>query len=57
MPDIINHIISAVLLIGACLIFVSYLRISRLVAEIPKGAVRKRWNDLRVLVLFLLPVI
>lgn len=52
MPDIINHIISVVLLIGACLIFVSYLRISRLVAEIPQGAVRKRWNDLRVLVLF-----
>ncbi len=48
----INHFVTLVLFIGACLIFVSYLRIRRLIAEIPKGAVQRRWNDLRVLILF-----
>jgi len=48
----INHFVTLVLFVGACLIFVSYLRIRRLIAEIPKGAVQRRWNDLRVLILF-----
>ena len=52
MQDVTNHFISIVLLVGACLICVSYFRIQRLIGEIPKGAVRKRWGDLRVLVLF-----
>ena len=51
MQDI-NHFVTIVLFVGACLIFVSYLRIRRLIEEIPKGAVRRRWNDLRVLILF-----
>jgi diguanylate cyclase (GGDEF)-like protein len=51
MQDI-NHFVTIVLFVGACLIFVSYLRIRRLIAEIPKGAVQRRWNDLRVLILF-----
>jgi hypothetical protein len=57
MQDITNHFVSFVLLVGACLIGVSYLRIRRLIEEIPKGAVRRRWSDLRTLILFLLPVI
>ncbi len=52
MQDITNHFVTIVLFVGACLIFVSYLRIRRLIEEIPKGAVRRRWNDLRVLILF-----
>ena len=34
-----------------------YVRIQRLMEEIPKGALRKRWSDLKVLILFLSPVI
>jgi diguanylate cyclase (GGDEF)-like protein len=52
MQDITNHFVTIILFVGACLIFVSYLRIRRLIEEIPKGAVRRRWNDLRVLILF-----
>jgi diguanylate cyclase (GGDEF)-like protein len=48
----INHFVTIVLFVGACLIFVSYLRIRRLIEELPKGAVRRKWNDLRVLILF-----
>ena len=48
----INHFVTIVLFVGACLIFVSYFRIRRLITEIPKGAVQRRWNDLRVLILF-----
>jgi len=52
MQDITNHFVTIVLFVGACLIFVSYLRIRRLIEELPKGAVRRKWNDLRVLILF-----
>jgi diguanylate cyclase (GGDEF)-like protein len=52
MQDITKHFVTIILFVGACLIFVSYLRIRRLIEEIPKGAVRRRWNDLRVLILF-----
>jgi diguanylate cyclase (GGDEF)-like protein len=38
--------------VGACLIGVSYVRIQRLIEEIPKGGLRKRWSDLKVLILF-----
>jgi len=52
MQDITSHFVTIVLLIGACLICVSYVRIQRLMEEIPKGALRRRWSDLRVLILF-----
>jgi diguanylate cyclase (GGDEF)-like protein len=52
MQDITNHFITIILFVGAYLIYVSYLRIRRLIEKIPKGAVRRRWNDLRVLILF-----
>jgi diguanylate cyclase (GGDEF)-like protein len=52
MQDITNHFVTIVLFVGACLIFVSYLHIRRLIKELPKGAVRRKWNDLRVLILF-----
>ena len=53
MQDITSHFVTIMLLVGACLIGVSYVRIQRLMEEIPKGALRKRWGDLKVLVLFL----
>jgi diguanylate cyclase (GGDEF)-like protein len=34
------------------MICVSYFRIQSLMEEIPKGALRRRWSDLRVLILF-----
>jgi diguanylate cyclase (GGDEF)-like protein len=52
MQDITSHVVTIMLLVGACLIGVSYVRIQRLMEEIPKGALRKRWGDLKVLVLF-----
>ena len=52
MPDITNHFVTILLLVGACLIGVSYLRIQRVIEEIPKGAVRRRWSDLKLLILF-----
>jgi diguanylate cyclase (GGDEF)-like protein len=52
MQDITSHFITIMLLVGAGLIGVSYVRIQRLMEEIPKGALRKRWGDLKVLVLF-----
>jgi len=52
MQDIATHFITIVLLVGAYLIGVSYVRIQRLIEEIPKGALRRRWSDLRALTLF-----
>jgi diguanylate cyclase (GGDEF)-like protein len=52
MQDITSHVVTVILLVGACLIGVSYVRIQRLMEEIPKGALRKRWSDLKVLILF-----
>lgn len=52
MQDITSHVVTIMLLVGACLIGVSYVRIQSLMEEIPKGALRKRWGDLKVLVLF-----
>jgi diguanylate cyclase (GGDEF)-like protein len=52
MQDITSHVVTIILLVGACLIGVSYVRIQRLIEEIPKGGLRKRWSDLKVLILF-----
>jgi phosphatidylglycerophosphate synthase len=52
MTDITRHFVMFVLLVGAGLICVSYIRIQSLMKEIPKGALRSRWSDLRVLILF-----
>jgi diguanylate cyclase (GGDEF)-like protein len=52
LQDITSHFVTIMLLVGACLIGVSYVRIQRLMEEIPKGALRKRWGDLKVLILF-----
>jgi diguanylate cyclase (GGDEF)-like protein len=52
MQDVTIYIINGVLLLGACLLCVSFFPIQRLVGQLPEGALRKRWNDLRALILF-----
>jgi diguanylate cyclase (GGDEF)-like protein len=52
MQGITIYIINGVLLLGACLLCISFFPIQRLVGQLPEGALRKRWNDLRALILF-----
>lgn len=52
MQDVTTHMITILLMAGAVLTGVAYVCIVRLMEEIPKGALRKRWRDLRALVLF-----
>lgn len=52
MQGITSQFVTIVLFVGACLICVSYVRIQRMMEEIPKGALRRRWSDLRALILF-----
>jgi diguanylate cyclase (GGDEF)-like protein len=56
VQDIMSHFVTIVLLVGACLVGVAYVRIQRLIEEIPKGGLRRRWSDLRALVLFFIAV-
>lgn len=52
MEGIIGYIVNSILLVGAVLLCVSFFPIQRLVEQIPKGTLRRRWNDLRALILF-----
>jgi diguanylate cyclase (GGDEF)-like protein len=52
MQGITNHLVTIMLLVGACLIGVSYFRVQYVINEIPKGALRRRWSDLKALILF-----
>jgi diguanylate cyclase (GGDEF)-like protein len=52
MEDTIDYLVNTILLAGAGLLYVSLLPIQRLIDQIPKGKLRRRWNDLRVLILF-----
>jgi diguanylate cyclase (GGDEF)-like protein len=52
MQGITIYIINGVLLLGACLLCISFFPIQRLVGQLPEGALKKRWNDLRALILF-----
>ena len=52
MQGITIYIINGVLLLGACLLCISFFPIQRLVGQLPEGALRQRWNDLRALILF-----
>ncbi|MGZ3595386.1 MAG: GGDEF domain-containing protein [Syntrophales bacterium] len=52
MQGVTIYIINGVLLLGACLLCISFFPIQRLVGQLPEGALRKRWNDLRALILF-----
>jgi diguanylate cyclase (GGDEF)-like protein len=52
MQDITGYIVNGILLSGACLLCVSFYRIQYLIRQLPKGALRRRWNDVRALILF-----
>ena len=52
MHGVTIYIINGILLVGACLLCVSFFPIQRLIGQLPEGALRKRWNDLRALILF-----
>ena len=47
-----DTIVHAVLFLGAVLLLISFFPIKRLVESIPEGPLRKRWSDLRALILF-----
>lgn len=42
----------AVLFLGVVLLLISFFPIKRLVESLPEGPLRKRWSDLRALILF-----
>ena len=52
MQNITGYIINGILFVGAGLLCVSFYPIQRLIGQLPKGALRRRWNDLRALILF-----
>jgi diguanylate cyclase (GGDEF)-like protein len=52
MQNMTDYIVNGILLVGACLLCVSFSPIQRLIGQLPKGALRSKWNDLRALVLF-----
>lgn len=52
MEKIIGYLINFILLVGAGLLCVSFFPIQRLIEQIPKGKLWRRWNDLRALILF-----
>ena len=52
MQDMTGYIVNGILFSGACLLCVSFYPIQRLIGQLPQGALRTKWNDLRALVLF-----
>ncbi len=46
------YIVNGILFSGACLLCVSFIPIQNLVVQMPRGTLRKRWNDIRALILF-----
>lgn len=52
MEDVIGYITNFILFVGACLLCFSFLPIQRLIVQLPEGGLRKKWNDVRALILF-----
>jgi diguanylate cyclase (GGDEF)-like protein len=52
MQIVTGYIINGILFVGACLLCASFYPIHRLIGQMPKGPLQKRWNDLRALILF-----
>jgi len=52
MQNMTGYIVNWILFVGACLLCVSFYPIQRLIGQLPKGALRRRWNDVRALILF-----
>ena len=51
MQGVTIYIINGALLLGACLLCISFFPIQRLVGQLPEGPLKKRWNELRALIL------
>ena len=51
MQTVTIYITNGVLLLGACLLCISFFPIQRLVAQLPEGPLKRRWNELRALIL------
>lgn len=52
MQNLMGYIVNGILFVGACLLCVSFHPIQSLIGQLPKGTLRRRWNDLRALILF-----
>lgn len=52
MEDTIFYLINGILVLGAGLLCLSFSPLQRLIEQLPPGALRKRWNDLRALIVF-----
>ena len=52
MQGLTGYIISGVLFVGACLLCISFSPIGSLIAQLPEGRLRKKWNDVKSLCLF-----
>lgn len=52
MQDTIFYVIIGILVLGAGLLCLSLFPLQRLMEQLPPGALRKRWNDLRALIVF-----
>lgn len=52
MQTMTDYVINGILFVGAGLLCVSFYPIQSLIGQLPKGALRRRWNDLRALILF-----
>jgi diguanylate cyclase (GGDEF)-like protein len=52
MRNLTDYIVNGILLVGIGLISVSFSPIQHLIDQIPPGGLRRKWNDLRALVLF-----
>jgi diguanylate cyclase (GGDEF)-like protein len=52
MQNMTGYIVNGILFVGAGLLCVSFYPIQRLIGQLPKGALRRRWNDVRALILF-----
>ena len=47
-----DYIITGLLFVGACLLCYSFFPMQHLIAQLPEGELRKKWNDVRALILF-----
>jgi diguanylate cyclase (GGDEF)-like protein len=52
MQTMTGYIVNGILFVGACLLCASFYPIHRLIGQMPKGPLQRRWNDLRALILF-----
>ncbi len=52
METMTDYIVHGILFSGACLLGVAFIPVQRLIVQMPEGTLRRRWNDVRALILF-----